>query len=216
MIKVDTFVVSSFSTNSYLITDTTSGDMAVVDPGGYSNELTMAITASEKTNLKYILLTHGHFDHVGFVKELKEKTGAKVVIGKNEVELLNNPKTNLSIIEPLRGFEKFSVDLALKDNESIPFASSIITFIETPGHTVGSGCYIFGDYFFTGDTLMKGTIGRVDLPTGNYRVMLESISKIKNLNKNYRVCPGHGDLTSVDYEKNTNPYLGESVNDFIY
>lgn len=206
MIKVKTAIAGELMVNCYIIEDIETGDIAIVDPGNTSKKLKKLL--DEKSDkIKYILLTHGHFDHIGYVKELVKLTNAKVVISKLEEPFLSEPRLNLS--SPFFGgiISNITADITLNDNDELMLGKTVIKYISTPGHTQGSGCFIADNFIFTGDTLMKLSMGRTDLPTANDNDMLKSLKRLYNLDENYTVYPGHGDSSTLEYEKKYNPYL---------
>ena len=157
--------------------------------------------------LKYILLTHGHFDHVLGINEMKEKTGAKVLVNETDVERIQESA------EIMRSFgvpdvETPVADDYLKDNQVIKFGNTEIKVIFTPGHTQGSVCYSIDDKLFSGDTLFKGSVGRCDLPGGDFSQIQTSIKDILfELDDSVTVFPGHGEKTTIGYEKKFNEIL---------
>ncbi len=207
MVKIRTFSVGSLCTNCYLLVDTATNEMAIVDPGYKSQGLLDAVNAENSGKVKYILLTHGHFDHIGEAKELAKKYNAKIVIGEKEKDFLWDSNLNLSLYHPDYDIPPFKADILLKDNDTINLGETEIKYIETPGHTAGSGCYIFNDIILSGDTLFNCSIGRTDFPTSSFSDMQQSLGKLANLQGNYTVYTGHGEKTTLDYERKVNPYL---------
>lgn len=207
MILVDTYKLGALKTNCYLIKDVKTGKMAIIDPGGISRKLDDTIKQFSKEDFCYILLTHGHFDHIRKAQRYKELTDSKVVISKDEKDFLKEPKLNLSYQfgkEPLFPFE---ADILVHEGDVLDLGDSQIKVIKTPGHTVGSVCYLVDDCIFTGDTLMKGSVGRTDLATGNTADMDFSLKILGLLNGDYKIYPGHGEPTTLNEEKNSNPYF---------
>ena len=199
------FMLSDMAENCYAFTDRKTGTLAVVDPGAYSTEL---IDWIKKLGgkIEIILLTHGHFDHMGYALELKRKFGGKIVISAEETDFLKDNSLNLSVLfgNPL---EPFSADIILNDGSSVKLGETNIEFMHTPGHTRGSGCYIVGEYIFSGDTLFRNSIGRTDLPTGDHDEIIRSLKKLGALNGDYKVFSGHGMSTTLEYERKNNPYM---------
>ena len=207
MLQIERFIVSIMQTNCYFVTDKASGFCAVVDPGAYTPGLTQKIEEAGG-RLKYVLLTHGHFDHIGKADEIRKQTGAKIVIGADEEEFLRNNDLNLSIMVTPMGFDAFDADILLGENGTVSLGETEFRLIKTPGHTKGGACYIAGDVIFTGDTLMKETVGRTDFPTGSYKEMMESLKKLGALEGDYTIYPGHDDKTTLQHERENNVYMG--------
>ncbi len=205
MITVNTFVLGDIYTNTYLLKDEATGALAVIDPAVESRELIDAIN-SLGGKLEYILLTHGHFDHICGVAALLKEFSPKVCVSKDEVDFLANPQLNGCAWHNI-SIDEIPVDNALSDNDIIMLGDSSIRFIETPGHTGGSGCYIVDDMIFSGDTLFYGSIGRTDFPTSSMSDMMKSLKKLSALDGDYTVFPGHDISTTLDYERRYNPYM---------
>ncbi len=202
-ITVEKLVLGDLATNTYIVTDTESGECAVVDPAVESASL---LTNLENKNVKYILLTHGHFDHIGGANAVKSKTGAQVVIHKKEEPFLSQSSLNLFVDNEIKAI---SADILTNDGTEIPFGDGAIRVLHTPGHTIGGVCYIFENdrVIFSGDTLFNLTAGRTDLPTGNPREELMSLAKIAALEGDYAVYPGHEASTTLNFERENNRYM---------
>lgn len=206
MIDISYLVLGLLQNNTFLLKDENSGELAVIDPSIGCDELFDAID-SNGGKLKYILLTHGHFDHVGGVKSLKDRyCDAKICISKDEMKLLKDDSLNGAKLHHLK-FDDFDVDVELSDGDIVVLGNDEIKFITTPGHTAGSGCYILNNHIFSGDTLFCQSIGRTDFPTSNHSDMLKSLRKLKNLEGEYAVYPGHDVFTTLDSERKYNPYM---------
>ena len=205
MINVKTFVLGAIGTNTYLVQDENTKELAVIDPACESFELNAKIR-EWGGKLRYILLTHGHFDHIGGVSSLLEEFSPQVVIGEDEVKLLNTPTLNLSVYHGLN-IEKIDVHKELYDGEVFKLGDTEVEFISTPGHTIGSGCYIIDDCIFSGDTLFCQSIGRTDFPTSSGRDMMLSLMRLNDLKGDYTVYPGHEVSTTLSNERKFNPYM---------
>lgn len=199
MIEIKKYIVSIMKTNCYLIKDPISKNGIIIDPGYQSKELNDDIKECNK--IQYILLTHGHFDHILAANSYRTLTNAKIVIGYKEKEFTKNNDLNISGRFKRTHLEGFDADIFVNDNDKLKFIDKDIRIIDTPGHTKGGVCYIIEKFIFTGDTIMKGDIGRCDLPTGNEDQLKFSIKKILKEKGDYIVCPGHGDQTTLKDEK---------------
>ncbi|MEF2920174.1 MAG: MBL fold metallo-hydrolase [Acutalibacteraceae bacterium] len=206
MINIYSFPVGVLQVNCYVITDKSTGDIAVVDPG--DNSVGMKnLVEQHKDKIKYILLTHGHFDHIGYAKQLREETDAWIVIGKPEERFLSDSNLNLASSVMGVSITPFKPDITLIDSQVIKLGNTEIKYLSTPGHTVGSGCYVIGNSIFTGDTLMKGSMGRTDFVTGSNKDMANSLNRLAHLRGDFTIYPGHGDMSTMSYERTNNPYV---------
>ena len=206
MIEVQKIPVGVLDTNCYIVTDTDTNEIAIVDPGAVSSKVRKFVDA-HKENIKYILLTHGHFDHIAYVSYIQSQTNAKVVISKEDEPMLNDSMENLSLPFMGKDIPHIEADIIVNDNDTIPFGSGAFTFLSTPGHTTGSGCFLIENHIFTGDTLMKLSMGRTDFPNGSAVQMKNSLKRLCQLSDDYKVYPGHGALSDMKYEKMYNPYV---------
>jgi hydroxyacylglutathione hydrolase len=204
--QITKLVGGPLPTNCYFLKDDKTGASAVVDPGFESEELSELAKSDGK--VEAILLTHGHFDHISGVAKLQRETGAKVYLPADELLFVKNGALNLSGAFFETAVKPFQVDVPLNDGDTIQLGSLEIRVLQTPGHTAGGCCYLVGDAFFSGDTLMKLSCGRTDCPTGNYSQMLDSLRRLGGLAGDYRVFPGHGSATTLDYERRNNSFMG--------
>lgn len=190
----------SFASNSYIVT--ADGKTAVViDP---SEKGIFTLCKDNGLECKCALLTHGHFDHVGGCGEL-HNNGVPIYCGEKEKELIFS-KEYLSIFGGV-GVPKFEIAGTFKDGDEVEFCGIKFKVLETPGHTAGSVVYLAGDCIFSGDTLFRGSVGRTDLPTGDFTKILESAKKLSALAGDYKVYCGHEEDTTLGIERNNNPYL---------
>lgn len=194
-----------FGENTYIVGDEKSRKCAVIDPGADYKDV-IKVLDKNSLQIEYIILTHGHGDHIAGVKELRKATGAKVVAHCDEAELLIDSKKNLS--SSMRwGAQEFEADVYVKDKEKLAVGDLKFSFIHTPGHTKGGMCIRVGDDMFTGDTLFAGSMGRTDFYGGDYKQMEKSLKKLAKYEDNVRVYPGHGPSSTLGKEKTTNPYM---------
>lgn len=201
--KVISEKFGSMDNNCSLIIDEKTNQSALVDCNEFSQKM---IDMIGDTDLKYILLTHGHFDHIIGVKSVKEKYGAQVVISKEDEPMLNSSKLSLAVFcnAPQNNVE---ADIIVKDGDEITLGEIKIKVMATPGHTSGSVCYIAENCIFSGDTLFYCSCGRTDFPSGSHEQMMSSLQKLKALDGDYKVYTGHNNLTTLDFERKNNPYM---------
>lgn len=205
-LKVTEITFPGFTANCYLVTDEDTKEAFLIDPGAYGKRQSEYIK-SQGVNLRYILLTHGHYDHILGVKQFKEDfSDAKVVIHTEDEACLASPIKSLAITHGLN-FPKTQADILVSDGDTLPFADTEIEVIHTPGHTKGSICYKLSDMLFTGDTLFKGTVGRTDFPGGSYKEIIQSVGKLKDMDGDLKVYPGHEGTTTLENERRNNPYM---------
>lgn len=212
--KIEAIRGGLIGTNCYFLTDEETGLSAVIDPGFDSPALEEKIRALGNKSLALCLLTHGHFDHISGVAKVKKLTGAKIYLHEKDALFPSDP----SLCMPL-GFgadapEPFAADVLVKDGDTIRLGGLTLRVLHTPGHTAGSVCYLVEDALFAGDTLMRGSAGRADLPTGDYAALLGSLKRLAALPGDYRVFPGHGEATTLGEERRYNPFLKDLSDDF--
>ena len=194
--------------NTYLAVDEKTNEGFIVDPGGYNKVLTKEVRDND-VNIKYIILTHGHSDHICGVNEHKaEFPDAKIVAYKDEEAMLENPNLNQS---PGFGVPySTKADILVSDGDELKVGDVTLKFIHTPGHTEGGMCIYVKEAkaLFSGDTLFRQSIGRTDFPGGSYKEIMDSIrKKLFLLPDDTNVFPGHMGMTSIGFEKENNPFV---------
>lgn len=199
----DTIPVGQIDTNCYLIGDETEGVCAVVDPGG-SPERVLEMVRRSGLKLEKILLTHGHYDHTGAVQALVDAAPAPgLAIYLHPADVREDDRRLYP--SPTWGFNHF------EDGQHLSIGSIDVRVLHTPGHSPGSVTLLAGDVMLCGDTLFAGSCGRCDLTGGDEQQMLDSLKRLAGLEGNYKVCPGHGPLSTLDQERSGNSYVRMAV-----
>ena len=205
--KIVNIPTGMLQANTYLVCDETSRLGFIVDLGGYSKELKNIIEKND-IQIQYIVLTHGHGDHIGGVQEhLKDFPDAKVVCSRADEKMLLDPELNEA---HHFGPEKvsFNPDILVDDGDTLTVGNMTMKFIMTPGHTEGGMCILVDDVLFSGDTLFCRSIGRTDLAGGDFKTLMESIkNKLFLLPDETQVLPGHMGTTTIGFEKEHNPFV---------
>ena len=203
LLSIKSIVLSVCSTNCYILYDNETKEGFIIDPAASPDKIIDLVTRLS-IDVKAILLTHGHFDHIGGANVLKERYGVHIYGHEDEVDMARDAMINLSAhFDDVNCVE---IDKPLRDGEEFKVAGFDIKTIHTPGHTKGSCCYIVSDdekdRLFSGDTIFYHSYGRTDLPTGSGATIIRSIlDKLLVLDGNMEVFPGHGDTTTIDEEK---------------
>lgn len=213
MVSIERFTFNPFQENTYLVFDETK-ECVIIDCGCYTpseqNELSAFIS---RNNLipKYSINTHCHVDHVLGISFLKEQYGIKSIAHREDLPMLQMLPQH-ALMFGLSIDNAPEIDVTVDEGDIIRFGNSLIKVIHTPGHSLGGICLLSeeGKFLVSGDSLFQGSIGRTDLPGGNYSSLIDSIKlKLLTLDPNTKVYPGHGNSTTIEYEKNNNPFLVE-------
>ena len=201
-------VLGMVQTNTWFVINEKTKELILIDPADDAGRIIRKIEA-DGLKLQGILLTHGHFDHIGAVDDLKAYfKGVQCYAGENEEEVLQNGSYNLSA--SWAATLSIRADRLLRDKETLTLAGFKIKVIETPGHTKGGVCYYLSEegVLFSGDTLFRTSVGRTDFPTGSMSQIVRSVQYLtENLPGDTVVYPGHQEITTIAYEQRFNPYL---------
>jgi glyoxylase-like metal-dependent hydrolase (beta-lactamase superfamily II) len=205
MIQITGVVSGNLQVNCYIVYDVNLKKAIIIDPGEQAQKV---INKIETLNLQPELLinTHGHFDHIFSDDIIREKYNIPLAIFKDDVEMLSDSNLNLSqyMDNPITIKQ---ADIIFDKEEVKETSFCKYKVIHTPGHSKGSICILTDDILFSGDTVFKYSIGRTDLPGGNYNELMQSLEKIKKLPKNIIIYPGHGPVTTLKEELENNPYF---------
>ncbi len=197
--------VGPLMANCFIVGCKETGEAAVIDPGGEADRILMAL-AESKLTVKYILNTHGHFDHVGANARLKQATGAQLLIHRLDAPMLDQVLAAASTFG-LAAENSPAPDRTIEEGDTVSFGRLTFDVIHTPGHTPGGVSFHSDGHVFVGDTLFAGSIGRTDFPGGDYATLIASIQqKLFRLDDAVTVYNGHGPETTIGVEKRTNPF----------
>ena len=195
MLNMKHLALGAYQTNCYLVWDENSSACVVIDPG-YEAKTVLLEAKKLGKEISAILLTHGHFDHVGAVKDLAAETDCKVYLCAEDLSM--PPQMTAG---PLYYTDTYA------EGDFVEEAGLSFKVIHTPGHTPGSVCLLCENALFSGDTLFWGSCGRTDLPGGNWATIQKSLKRLAALSGDYDVYPGHGDFTKLSFERKMNPYM---------
>ena len=197
-----------YGANCWVLIDEETSEFALIDPSPSGEAFSDFLEKRElnKENLKYILLTHGHFDHITGADEIRDISGAPLCVHEADADFLTTDKNAYKyffredlIMRP--------AEIILHDGDVLTLGKSEIKVVSTPGHTEGSVCFFVGDNIYTGDTLFDRSIGRTDLVGGNQAKLEESLRKLISLDRDYNIYPGHGSVSTISKQIKFNPYL---------
>ncbi len=205
MPEINKLVLGKLFTNCFIVR-TGNANAIVIDPAAEADRISRFL---EHNNLKLekILLTHGHFDHIEAAPILRERHGAPIYIGSADGEMTSDcEKASGNFLSDVQ-FNSFEADYFLSEGDSIEQDELLFTVMETPGHTRGSVCYFCDRDVFVGDTLFYMSVGRTDMYSGDSKAQQKSLRRLMLLEEDYTVYCGHGDETTLSYEKKHNPYI---------
>lgn len=212
--KIHTLMLGEMPTNCYIIESDKKN--AVVIDAGSEGQRVLSFAKNQGLSIKKILLTHGHFDHVGGVEEISIATGADVLIHKEDVPMLTSENLSLAYFIPTFNFVPVSSFRIIGEGDIIILDELEFLVMHTPGHTKGGVCYICEDVIFSGDTLFKGNVGRTDFAGGSFEQIKNSVDRIADLEGDFKVYPGHGESTTLERERKSNMYVKGNNNDFNF
>jgi len=194
--------VGPLESNCFIIADENTKEVLVIDPGDEPDRILDLINENDY-NVKYIVCTHAHFDHVGAVPDLKKETGAKIVIHRDEIEIYKNTGDQAALwgyeLDPLP-----EPDMFASEGDKLEIGDLIFEIIHTPGHSPGGICLYGEGILITGDTLFAGSVGRTDFYGGNIEKLKSSFKRLMSLSDEVRVLPGHGPESTIGKEKSDN------------
>lgn len=207
-LQISSLTVGELAVNCWFLVNEDTKEALVFDPGDEAERI-QACAQEKEWKITHILLTHGHSDHMGGADELRKRTGAKVYALQEEEPMLQNGKTNLSIFINHRVI-RLEADEFLHDGQELTLSGIRLKVFHTPGHTPGGCCFWCEEAgcVFAGDTLFQGSVGRSDFPGGSMSELVRSVKeKLFLLPDSTKVYPGHGEETSIGYEKQYNPFI---------
>lgn len=206
--QIRAVTVGMLSTNCYIVSDETTGDCAVIDPGAYANRI-LDVVKQNNLTVRYVLLTHGHYDHILASSAIVKETGAPLAIHREDEWLLSAEEAKM--FGHSEGYVPPRADRYLADGDEVDAGNLRFRVLHTPGHTAGSCTLLCGNAMFSGDTLFQESCGRTDLETGSMQDMLRSLKRLCLLEGDYSVFPGHESFSTLQYEREHNLYMREAM-----
>lgn len=210
--KILQLCVGMVGTNCYIVYDETTMLGAVIDPGDNAPAILAEIERAG-VKVEWILLTHGHFDHILAVGDVQAATGARLAIHKDDLWMLTPESLSASMRSfgmPRSRYTQLQPDLLAEEGSTVEIGGLIAEYLHTPGHTPGSSCIRMGNVLFTGDTLFRHECGRCDLAGGDFDKMLRSLARLRDLPGDYTVLPGHDAASTLEDERRWNPYMRQA------
>ena len=203
MLKIHTLPLGAYMTNCYILHDDQAKSCAIIDPG-YRADLILAEVQALDLTVDAVLLTHGHFDHVGAVEQIVAATGCRLWMSQSDWSQPIDPLH--TYYYPIANCDFCEVQFC-EDGEVITAGGLTLKVLETPGHTHGSLCFLCENALFSGDTLFAGSCGRTDMPGGDWDTIRRSLKRLADLEEDYTVYPGHAESTTLARERLYNPYM---------
>lgn len=206
--KVQLFVENAIQTNCWVVIDEDSKEAIIIDLGGGYRDIKKYID-NQNAKLKFVICTHGHFDHIMGIPEMQQtEPNIPVYMSKKDENMTSEINKMLQMFGIPGNYPPVKVSEFIDENSKLSIGSHNIEIIETPGHTQGGLCFKIGNLLFSGDSLFNKEIGRCDLPGGNFNSLISALkTKIITLPEDTEVFPGHGSTTTIKEEKLKNPYL---------
>lgn len=207
---IEVFEVGPYLSNCYLVGDEAAQVGMIIDPGFEPGRIWSEVQ-SQNLRIERIVLTHGHLDHISAVGEIKSKTGAEILIHRDDASMLTDPRENLSAFSG-ENIRAPAADRLLEDEELISVGDLEFEVLHTPGHSPGGICLKSDNVLFTGDTLFAGSIGRTDFPGSDYETLMRSIrERLMILPEDTTIYPGHGPKSTIGQERRFNPFVLEAL-----
>ena len=204
--SVDTLVVGPIEENCYVLKDEETNEGVIIDAGDNGQEI-LAYVKDNGIDVKLLVNTHGHWDHIGAVDVLRDALGVQLAIHREDAHMLTASEEEMAVYSVFVGKKK-PAEILLEDGDVISFGKSSLKVIHTPGHTKGGICLYGGGCLFSGDTLFASSVGRTDLPGGDYHEILHSVNvALAQVADETKVYPGHGPASRMGRERRCNPYL---------
>lgn len=207
MMKIEHLVVGPLQVNCYIAYDEESREAMIVDPGDNAEGI-LKLLDRQRVKPRYIVCTHGHFDHIGSVAAVKARTGAAVVLHGADLLIYEGARD----LAALMGFsleQQPAPDILVAEGDRLLLGNTAVTIMHTPGHSPGGVCLIHGEMLLSGDTIFAGSIGRTDFPGGSLQAMKQSFRRITDLPAATRIFPGHGPDSTIAQEREMNFFIHE-------
>ena len=212
MFEVFTFNGGGYAANTYVLSDKDSGDAILFDPSCPPAEMADFFSANGMT-LRYIVLTHAHYDHMLKLNETREYfPDVPVLVGKGDEGGFTDSKVNCAYLFGIPAVDFGAPDKTITEGDELTLGDSKVSVISTPGHTPGCCCFIAGDIMITGDTLFEDSIGRSDFIGGDLNILIASLKRLMSLDRDYEIYPGHGPSSTLSLERRHNPFILQIIN----